>query len=271
VNSGSFRPLGAAEIDAGKAKRFEKLMAACNVETLDDPTRCFMNRPAQVLLFGNSHEPDAFNAFDEIYGKDSRVNLINFGTVNDCEVVLRANSISSTTSQLACDKRFAVLDSDRLIQALDVIVFNTHQGFDAVAGDLWKILEILKKRNPSLRIVAIGSYLQTSTDCASLYNRYGTYDACRRPEFVTYINVDEQAKSPIPQVHSLDYLYISKYALLCRDSALAGCAMEADGEPAFYDQHHLSWGFARYMGRRLAEVHAKDLAEVGLPVPVDGK
>ena len=271
VNSGSFRPLGAAEIDAGKAKRFEKLMAACNVETLDDPSRCFMDRPAQVLLFGNSHEPDAFNAFDEIYGKDSRVNLINFGTVNDCEVVLGANSISSTTSQLACDKRFAVLDSDRLIQALDVIVFNTHQGFDAVAGDLWKILEILKKRNPSLRIVAIGSYLQTSTDCASLYNRYGTYDACRRPEFVNYINVDEQAKSPIPQVHSLDYLYISKYALLCKDSALAGCAVEADGEPAFYDQHHLSWGFARYMGRRLAEVHAKDLAEVGLPVPVDGK
>ncbi|MGH8055022.1 MAG: acyltransferase family protein [Stenotrophomonas sp.] len=267
ANTAPFRPLGAAEIEAGKAKRFEKLATACNIELLDDTSRCFMDRPTQVLLFGNSHEPDAFNAFDEIYGKDSRVNLINFGTVNDCEVALGRNSIASTSSQLACDKRFAVLNSDRLIQELDVLVFNTHQGFDAIALDLWKILEIIKKRNPSIRVVAIGSYLQTNTDCATLYNRYHTYDACRRPEFVNYTNMDERAKSPIPQVHSLDYLYISKYELMCGGADLAKCAVQADGEPAFYDQHHLSWSFARYMGRRLAADHARELATAGLPVP----
>ncbi|MGH8424047.1 MAG: acyltransferase family protein, partial [Pseudomonas fluorescens] len=234
-----FQPLGAAEIEAGKARRFERLAGACNVQTLGDPLHCSPRRPMQVLLFGNSHEPDAFNAFDEVYGKDPRVNLINFGTVNDCKLVLGKRTMSSPTPEQACDKRFSVLNSKQFVQDLDVVVFNTHMGFDAIAADLWKVLEILKQRNPSIRIVALGSYLQTSTDCASLYNQYRSFDACRRPEFVNYINMDERAKSPIPQVHSLDYLYISKYALLCEGGTLAGCAVEANGEPAFYDQHHL--------------------------------
>ncbi len=263
----SFQPLAASQIEAGKARRFERLGNACTVETLDDPSRCARQRPMQVLVFGNSHEPDAFNAFDEIYGGDRRVNLISFGTVNDCALVLGKRSIVSTTTALACDKRFSVLNNEPFVQSVDVVVFNTHMGFDAIAADLWKILEILKRRNPSIRIVALGSYLQTSTDCATLYNQYRSFDACRRPEFVNYLNVDERATSPIPQVHSLDYLYISKYALLCEGSAPAGCAVEADGEPAFYDQHHLSQGFARYMGRRLAASHAAELAAVGLPVP----
>lgn len=263
-----FRPLAAADIDAGKARRFEPLAGRCSIDVLDDPSRCARDRPMQVLVFGNSHEPDAFNALDEIYGEDDRVNLISFGTVNDCTLKLGKRRIASVTPELACDKRFAVLDSDKFIRTINVVVFNTHMGFDAIAADLWKILEILKARNPSIHIVAIGSYLQTSDDCASLYNRFGTFDACRRPEFVNYTNVDEREKSPIPQVHSLEYLYISKYPLLCEGEVPATCVMEANGEPAFYDQHHLSLGFAHYMGRRLATVHGPELARIGLPVPV---
>lgn len=263
----TFRPMGAAEIDAGKKRRFEALASACTVETLDDPLRCAMGRPVQVLLFGNSHEPDAFNAFHEIYGGDKRVNLINFGTVNDCEVVLGEISIASSSRHLSCDKRFAVLDRDDFISTLDVIVFNAHQGFDYVARDLWRILEILRRRNPSLRIIALGSYLQTSSDCASLYNRFRSLDACRDPEFVNYFNIDERAKSPIPQVHTLEYVYISKYELFCGGTDLSRCAVQGNGEPAFYDQHHLSLGFARYMGQRLAVEHAAELASIGLPVP----
>lgn len=267
-DSGPFKPLGAAEIEAGKARRFEALAGACNISSLEDPTACGMDRPKQVLIFGNSHEPDAFNAFDEIYGKDPRVNLISFGTVNDCEVVLGDAFFSSRTTQLACDKRFSVLNSDQFLQALDVVVYNTHQGFDPVARDLWRVLEIIKKRNPSIKIMAIGSYLQTATDCASLYNRYGSYEACRAPEAVNYFNPDEKVNTTVPQVQTLDYVYISKYALLCKEQKLQGCLVYANGEPAFYDQHHLSRGFARYLGQRLAEVHRSELVELGLPDPV---
>lgn len=265
-----FRPLGAAEIDAGKGARFTDVMSACNIELLHDATRCFMGRPSQVLVFGNSHEPDAFNALNYIYGDDKRVNLINFGTVNDCELKLGDGAVSSSTQALACDKRFAILNSDEFIENIDVIFYNTHQGFDYIARDLWSVMEMIKKRNPSIKIVAIGSYLQTSMDCSSLYNKYMTYDACRSAEFVNYFNIDEVTNSPLPQVKSLDYVYISKYRLLCEGGELEKCAVFANGEPAFYDQHHLSRGFARYLGERIAKVHGSDLARVGLPIPDPG-
>ncbi len=261
-----FHPLGADEIGAGKGRRFERVMAGCSVSVLDDPLKCHLERPEQVLIFGNSHEPDAYNAFDELYRNDPRVNLISFGTVNDCQLTFGKRSFRSTTRELSCADRFAVLGSDQFIKRLNVVVFNTHMGFDAIAADLWKILEIMKRRNPSLRIIAIGSYLQTSDECASLYNRTGTFNACRDPAFVNYINVDERSKSPIPQVHSLDYLYISKYALLCPGDIPSSCAIEADQEPAFYDQHHLSLAFSHLMGRRLGEAHGKELAALGLPL-----
>lgn len=262
-----FKPLGAAEIDAGKQRRFAGLASACSIGALDKGERCFMERPAQVLIFGNSHEPDAFNAFNYIYAGDKRVNLITFGTVNDCEIKFAADTVYSTTSELACKKRFEVLNSDEFVRKIDVAVYNTHQGFDPVAVDLWAVLELLKKRNPAIKIVAIGSYLQTTTDCSSLYNKYGSYDACKREEFVNYFNPKERFDTTVPQVKSLDYLYISKYQLLCGSAEISSCATFANGEPAFYDQHHLSLGFARYLGRRIVDEHRADLAGIGLPVP----
>jgi peptidoglycan/LPS O-acetylase OafA/YrhL len=262
-----FRPLSATEIEAGKNRRFADLATACNIQVLQDARRCFMDRPVQVLFFGNSHEPDAFNAFNHLYGKDPRVNLINFGTVNDCVRVLTPGSISSPTQNLACDKRFGTLNDEKFLRHVNVLVYNVHQGFDEVARDLWGILELLKKKNPSIRIIAIGSYMQTKMDCSSLYNKYGTYDACKREEFVESFDPDERSLSPIPQVKTLDYIYISKYELFCKRGKLATCTIYANGEPAFYDQDHLSIGFARYMGDRILETHRADLKAVGLPVP----
>lgn len=261
-----FRPLSSADIDTGKGRRFAGLATACNVEVLGDPTRCFMNRPTQVLFFGNSHEPDAFNAFNHIYGKYQQVNLINFGTVNDCGMVLRSDSVSSPRRELACDTRFRTLNDDTFLKNVDIVVYNTHQGFDPIARDLWGVLELLKRKNPSIKIVAIGSYLQTTIDCSSLYNKYKTYNACKRKEFVNYFAPDEQSRSPIPQVKSLNYLYISKYDLFCTKRELSTCVMYANGEPAFYDQDHLSLGFAKYMGDRIAELYGNDLSRIGLPI-----
>jgi hypothetical protein len=68
-------------------------------------------------------------------------------------------------------------------------------------------------------------------------------------------------------VRSLDYLYISKYDLFCIKKELATCVIYANDEPAFYDQDHLSMGFAKYMGERIVKLHKYDLARLGLPVP----
>jgi peptidoglycan/LPS O-acetylase OafA/YrhL len=262
-----FHPLSAADIDAGKGRRFADLATACNIQVLSDPKRCFMDRPVQVLFFGNSHEPDAFNAFNHIYGKDSRVNLIIFGTVNDCDMALHGDTVSSPRHELGCTERFRTLNDKNFLKRITVVVYNTHQGFDFVAKDLWAVMGMMKRKNPSIQIIAIGSYMQTSVECSSLYNKYRTYDACKSSEFVKYFGPDERARSPIPQVKSLDYIYISKYELFCRNAVLSTCTVFANGEPAFYDQDHLSMGFARYMGDRIVETHKDDLVRAGFPDP----
>lgn len=262
-----FSPLDAAMIDAGKARRFHDLAKACRIDMLFNAASCHMQRPSQVLLFGNSHEPDAFNAFNRIYGNDTRVNLISFGTVNDCAIAVDAGGVSSSTEASGCAARFRILNGKDFLDRIDVIVYNAHQGFDPVARDIWAALEAIQTRNPRIRIVAIGSYLQTAMECAALYNKYRSSAACKRSEFVNYHYPDERVISPVPQVKTLDYLYISKYRLLCGGDNLAGCETFANGELAFYDQHHLSRGFAQHLGQRIARVHRADLARIGLPVP----
>ena len=65
----------------------------------------------------------------------------------------------------------------------------------------------------------------------------------------------------------LRYVYIDRMRLLCSDGTLGSCTMEADGEPAFYDTHHLSFGFARYVGQRIARVYGDELRAAGFPEP----
>lgn len=262
-----FLPLDAAAIDAGKTRRFEDLANACRIDLLSDAARCHRERPSQVLIFGNSHEPDAFNAFNRIYGKDTRVNLINFGTANDCAIAIGSSGISSPTQSSGCAARFQILNDRDFLDHIDVIVYNAHQGFDPVARDLWAVLEAVQARNPKIHIVAIGSYLQTKMECAALYNKYRSSTACKRPEFVDYHYPNEREITTVPQVKTLDYLYISKYRLLCGGDKLESCTTFANGELAFYDQHHLSRGMAWYLGERIAQVHRADLARIGLSVP----
>ncbi|MNF91826.1 hypothetical protein D3C84_744450 [compost metagenome] len=227
-----------------------------------------MDRSKQVLIFGNSHEPDALNMFNHLYSKDKEVNLISFGTVNNCELTIGETGISSSTAALSCDKRYKILNSDEFVSKLEFVVYNTHHGFDYIAKDLWSVLALLQKKNPNIKIIAIGSYLETTLECAALYNKFGTYEACGRREFVKYFNPDEKSKSPIPEVKTLDYLYISKYKMLCKGDGPESCVKFANGEPMFYDQHHLSFGFSKYVGSQIATKYLVELAKIGLPVPV---
>ena len=69
-----------------------------------------MDRPFQVLLIGNSHEPDGYNIFHQIYGDNPAVNLISFGTINKCEIEVTAQGPVSTVSHRRCAERTALLN-----------------------------------------------------------------------------------------------------------------------------------------------------------------
>jgi peptidoglycan/LPS O-acetylase OafA/YrhL len=263
----TFMPLTATEINAGKSRRFDDLHTSCNLMELNNSDRCHLDRPVQILVFGNSHEPDAFNMFNYMYGENKKVNIISFGTVNNCDFKFNEEGVFSSTDSLDCDKRFQVINSENFIQKVNFIVYNTNHGFDYASKDLWRVLELLSDRNKSIKIIAIGSYLQTTIDCPTLFNRTGTFDSCRALSFNSYFNPNEKYNSPIQQVKTLEYLYISKYDLLCKTDKLNSCLTFANDEPMFYDSHHLSRGFSRYLGKLIAENYTKQLVALGLPIP----
>ncbi len=111
----------------------------------------------------------------------------------------------------------------------------------------------------------LGGFFETREDCSRLINETGDFKTCVAPENVQTILAGEVEKSPL--TIDFDYLYLDKIATLCPDGKIENCPSEANGEPIFYDRHHLSVGYARFMGRELAKKYTNELAALGLPVP----
>jgi hypothetical protein len=57
---------------------------------------------------GDSHEPDGYNSFAAIYGRNQDVNLIGFGAFNGCEVQFDSSRPFSKVE--ACAGRLATLN-----------------------------------------------------------------------------------------------------------------------------------------------------------------
>lgn len=258
------KPLTADEIAAGKSKRFKDLHSSCNMLELENADRCHLDRPIQILVLGNSHEPDAFNIFNYMYGGNKNINIISFGSTNDCKIEFGEDGIKSSTDELGCKKRFQILNSQDFLNRVQFIVYSSHTGFEQINAGHWKILEYLKNRNKNIQIIALGSYLQTKGECASLYNRTGSYNACTSKEFTAYFNPNEKISSPVPQVKTLPYLYISKFSMLCTSDKVESCVNFANNEPMFYDEHHLSYGFAQHIGKLINKKFGAELQRLGL-------
>jgi peptidoglycan/LPS O-acetylase OafA/YrhL len=258
--------LTATAVAEGKRRRFALFTGACNVMTLSDSQTCKLDRPVQILVFGDSHEPDGLNMFAAMYGSDPQVNLITFGAFNGCELQFDPSGPFSTED--SCRGRLAVLNNPKFVSALTGLVFSQNKPFDPTAGDIWRVIGHMKHMNQALRIAVVSGFINTGRDCSELYGERHTFAACKAPEFVVFSAFNERRNwSPPGDLASLGYLYIDLMRLLCRGGTLDSCVMEANGEPAFYDSHHLSLGFATYVGKRIASVYGDDLKAAGFPPP----
>jgi peptidoglycan/LPS O-acetylase OafA/YrhL len=262
--------LSAQAVQQGHERRFQSAASGCTVLTLDDPARCDLNRPYQVLVMGNSHEVDAYNAFHEIYASDQRVNLISFGQFNKCRLEFGPDGPASPVLIRECKRRFAILRDAVFVRSLDAMVlgFNNPFGDQALIGNkrsIWRVVHHLRALNPELTLVVMGSYINTVRDCSELYNRFHSFDACKNREFLATTGYGERQSSTLPEARATDYLYIDKMGLLCPSGSVESCVMEAYGEPAFYDDGHLSTGFSRYLGERIYQAYGTELVKMGFP------
>ena len=259
--------LTATAIADGKERRFNLVHAGCTISSLADPARCKMDRPIQIIVLGDSHEVDGFNVFSAAYGNDPAVNLITFQAFNDCDVEFDESGPFSKVE--SCRARLAQLIDPKFVSSLKGVVFSQNKPFDDSAGYIWRVIGHLRSMSQGLPVAVLGGFINTRRECTELYSEFHTFSACKDPEFVAFSAFDERERWSLPdEVRGLDYVYVNKMRLLCREGTLASCLIEAEGEPAFYDMHHLSLAFSTLVGKRMASVYGDRLTLAGFPPPM---
>jgi hypothetical protein len=191
------------------------------------------------------------------------VNLVAFGSSNDCHIQFDASGPFSSDG--ACSGRVATLRDPKFVSSLTGVVVTMNLPYHESAEQIWRVVGHLRAMNPRIAVAVIGGFIVLNRDCSEVYSEHHSFAACRDPQFVAWSAFNERATYTPPV--DLQYLYIDRMRLLCSDGTLASCTMEADSEPAVYDMHHLSFGFARYVGQRIARVYGEELRAAGFPEP----
>ncbi|MEQ8517143.1 MAG: acyltransferase, partial [Chromatocurvus sp.] len=121
--------LSADAIDAGMQRRYTHVRGACPIEALATHAACDRTRPVQVLVFGNSHEPDGYNFLHAGYAGED-INLIRFGTTNQCSKLTAPGPGKATgVATDGCDQRLAALFTDDIVASLDAVVYSANKPF----------------------------------------------------------------------------------------------------------------------------------------------
>jgi peptidoglycan/LPS O-acetylase OafA/YrhL len=263
--------LSTNEIRLASQKRYELVRSGCSLLRLEKSRYCQRGKSKQILIIGNSHEPDGFNIFSQVYRSNPNVNLISFGSLNSCNVSLETGIPISKVRHRRCDKRTAILADKLFLDSLDGIVLSANKPFGINQRSAWKILALIQKTNPDIPLVVLGGYINTTQRCSDLYHHFGSFAACKDPLQISYNPFNERESPEVEGSSTLDYLYIDKTKLLCRHQTIKSCIVAVNSEPAFYDWHHLSMDFSLYLGKRVAQEYGKELRVWGFPAVIKPK
>lgn len=253
-----------AQIQAGMQKRFADFSAACSINNPRDSDRCHPQRPVQVLILGNSHEPDGYNLFKAAYA-DDQMNMTVFGSINSCQnIVAERNRLLSPDAQ--CQQKLDTLFSHGMPQHFDIVVYSANMPFAPNKGGVELMLNKLKASNPKLSLITIGGYINTKVNCARLINQTGTTSSCAEPENVRYF-ANKPGRFPrYESIMSITDHYIDRVQLLCTNGLLERCITETpERVPMFYDEHHQSLEFATMTGKLYRDAHPELIEQLLQP------
>ena len=245
-------PLTPEQIEAGMKDRFTHNATACRIEALDSP-RCRPDRPIQVLVLGNSHEPDGYNFLRGGLRGDRRVELVSFGSTNRCGT-LSPRGDWWASSEAECQHRLDEL-ADKA-GTFDAVLYAANIPFAPNKEQFAGMLRSLKELNPDVRILTLGGYLNTARPCSLLFNLTGSTRACADPDNVSYFEDTPYGQPWSEEILALTDVYVDRVGLLCPGRELSRCRTQSDdGAPMFYDEHHHSLAFATEAGAAYFERH----------------
>ncbi|MEW6989410.1 acyltransferase family protein [Colwelliaceae bacterium 6441] len=244
--------LTAADIQNGKQDRFSEYRKACQINNYNDSLKCDRKSPTQVLVLGNSHEPDGFNFINAGYQKEHNLNIINFGTINLCKGLKKAGSIWVSTNS-NCQKRLVNLFGHQFLDSIDYVVYSANRPFAANKILLFNLLNDIKLKNDAIKIITIGGYINTKLPCSKILNDTGSTTDCTNIDNVSYFAHSPSKQPSYKKIMGITHHFIDRVSLLCREGNVESCFNRTeDGVPMFYDQHHLSRGFAEMAGKMYA-------------------
>ena len=247
--------LSPVQIRDGQERRFIKSAHACSVAYAKDNPACNFSADTQVLIMGNSHEPDGYNFINAGYGDNESLNLIMFGNINPC-TDLRREGGRYLSSNEDCQNRLDSLFDTQLLASIDIIIYAANKPFAANKSQIFQIFESLKSINTDIKIITLGGYINTKRDCAFYINESNLTTSCRQPKNVAYFESDPKQEPLYKSFYSIQSVYIDRVELLCKNRELKNCTTQTEqGVPMFYDAHHQSLEFSEMAGRKYAKQH----------------
>jgi len=248
----------AADIERGTQDRFKHLASSCSVVEYWDSEQCARDAEAQVLVYGNSLEIDAYNFLRAGYGGDSQINFIRFGSLRGCEGDLALEEGRWTTSKPHCQQQLDATFAPNMVSKLTHVVFASPFVYNQRSSAYLATITALKEKNPGIHVVVFGPYLVLRRDC-SFFASIGKPKRC-----IEQKNVIPAArgnnKSTVLKASFVDIgaTELSRFALLCGDEVPDSCAYSTpDGYPVYWDTRHFSYEFAQWSGRLFAERYPK--------------
>lgn len=243
-------------IEAGKSNRFVNGRTTCTLGEMQRPVCNGFGADGRinVLILGNSHETDGLNFFYGGYGDDDRVRFLTFGEINACRDPVRSNGIWMSGNE-GCQKRLNLLFSKEFASRIDVLVYSAKVPFGWNKQVFADMITDLRALSPELKVITMGGFLTTDTDCPRLVNEAKNLDACGDPDHVSYFEADPSAEPLYGTFLTLSDTMVDLAGLFCPERQLSACVMSANGEPFSYDRHHLSRSFAEMGGRMWSQQH----------------
>lgn len=239
--------LSVEAVDAGMQHRFDLVRSGCNIRNLSGDA-CNPDASTQALIIGNSHEPDGYNFLHGAYKDRRDLNLVSFGSTNQCDD-LSIQDLSWRSTADDCQRRLDNLA--QVISQFDYVVYAANRPFAPNKAETIELIAALRTANQQLQIVTVGGYINTKTDCARLINETGTAASCVDPANVSYFEANPTTQPLYGEVMAITDTFVDRVDLLCADRERSNtCRSEtSDGIPMSYDQHHLSLEFAVEAGR----------------------
>jgi len=241
----------AKEAESEKKARFSLYRDRCLVKNngvCDEPVQGRVN----VLIIGDSHAADAFNALAIQYPQHHYM----FSGIGGCPPLVREDfgllTAKHPNRDSCIERNESLLYGDQLSKA-DLIIINTVFSWYKPEHLAHTIQQIRTKT--SAPIVVFGNYLFFNEDVPDMIVRHGS----TQMDHVYSRNLDWHSLAFDDELEALatklDFIFISKKKLFCRGDDINDCPLIFDDKLFTYDRHHLSVSAARHMGRLLEKYH----------------